>query len=74
MCRVSTRRLFTILHGDGIWTNSTQNPKKINLISNLPIKTNIFAKNTKFRTLNVEKSQKYVCGLPDGICRLDPKS
>jgi hypothetical protein len=27
-----------------------------------------------FRTIKVKKSQKFVWGLPNGICRLDPKS
>jgi hypothetical protein len=31
-------------------------------------------KKTVFRTLKVERSQKFVWGLPDGICRLHPKS
>jgi hypothetical protein len=33
-----------------------------------------FLKKTMFRTLKMERSQKFVWELPDGICRLDPKS
>jgi hypothetical protein len=33
-----------------------------------------FPKKTMFRTLKVLKSRKFVWEVPDGICRLNPKS
>jgi hypothetical protein len=48
------------------------NPKKIIRKPNLVGKNKNFSKKTVFRTLKVERSQKFV--LWDGICRLDSKS
>jgi hypothetical protein len=44
----------------------SKNPKSTNQNQKL-------LKKTVFRTLKVEKSQKFVWGLPDEICRLDQK-
>jgi hypothetical protein len=59
------------------FAGSTQNPKKMIGIPNLPIKTiqkENFPKKNMFNSLKVKKSQKFVRGLPDGICRLNSKS
>jgi hypothetical protein len=56
------------------FTGSTQNPKKIIRKPNLSIRLNIFPKKTMFSTLRKKRSQKFVLGLPDRICRLDLKS
>jgi hypothetical protein len=48
-------------------------PRKKFETSNLPIKTKIFSKKSMVSTLKVERSQKFVWGLPDEIGRLNPK-
>jgi hypothetical protein len=56
------------------FAGSTQNPKNIIGTSNQPFRTKIFPKKTIFSTLNKKRCQKFVWELPDGICRLNPKS
>jgi hypothetical protein len=46
------------------FAGSTQNPKKNIRTPNLSIRTKIFPKST----LKKKMSQKFVLGLPDGIC------
>jgi hypothetical protein len=50
------------------FAGSTQNPKKIIRTPNLPIRTKNSPKKTMVSTLKVYRSQKFVWGLPDGIC------
>jgi hypothetical protein len=79
MCRVSARRL-------SIYNFAWRLPKASNLQAefkilkkiigtpNLLIKTKKVLKKSMFSTSNVYRSQKFVWGLPNGICRLDSKS
>jgi hypothetical protein len=39
-----------------------------------PIQMKIFPKKSIFSTLKVLRSQKFLWGLPDRVCRLNPKS
>jgi hypothetical protein len=57
------------------FTSSTQNHKKmIETATNQPIEIKIISNKRMFSTSKVKRSQKFVLGLPDGVCRLNPKS
>jgi hypothetical protein len=50
------------------------NPKKNYKNIKSTNQNEIFPKKNMFSTLKVYRSKKFVWGLPDGICGLDPKS
>jgi hypothetical protein len=57
-----------------MFANSTQNPNKIIETPNQPIEIKKYSNKRMFSTSKVKRSQKFVWELPDGICRLNPKS
>jgi hypothetical protein len=56
------------------FASSTRKHKKIIEIPNQTIETKQISNKSMFSTSEVKRSQKFVWGLPDGICRLNPKS
>jgi hypothetical protein len=56
------------------FASSTQNHKKVIETPNQPIEIKKISNKSMFNTSKVKRSQKFVWGLPDGVCRLNPKS
>jgi hypothetical protein len=55
-------------------TSSTQKHKKVLETPNQPIEIKKISNKCMFSTSKVKRKQKFVWGLPDRICRLNPKS
>jgi hypothetical protein len=56
------------------FASSTQNHKKVVEIPNQPIEIKKISNKSMFSTSKVKRGQKFVWGLLDGICGLNPKS
>jgi cellulose biosynthesis protein BcsQ len=56
------------------FASSTQKHKKVIKTSNQPIEIKKMSSKSMFSTSKVKKRQKFVWELPDGICKLNPKS
>jgi hypothetical protein len=56
------------------FASSTQNYKKIIKTPNQPFEIKKISKKSFSSTSKVKRSQKFVWELPDGVCRLNPKS
>jgi cellulose biosynthesis protein BcsQ len=56
------------------FASSTQIHKKVIETANQQIKIKKITNKSMFSTSKVKRRQKFVWGLPDGACRLNPKS
>jgi hypothetical protein len=56
------------------FASSTQKYKKVIETPNQPIEIKKISNKSMFSTSKVKRRLKFVWGLPDGICRLNPKS
>jgi hypothetical protein len=56
------------------FASSTQKHKEVIETLNQPIEINKISNESMFSTSKVKRRQKIVWGLPDAVCRLNPKS
>jgi hypothetical protein len=56
------------------FASSTQQHKKFIETPNQPIEIKKISSKSMFSTSKVTRRQKFAWGLPDGVCRLNPKS
>jgi hypothetical protein len=56
------------------FASSTQKHKKVIETPNSPIEIKKISNKSMFSTSKVKRRQKFVWGLPDKVCRLNPKS
>jgi transposase len=56
------------------FTSSTQKHKKVIKTPNQPIEIKKISNKSMLSTSKVKRRQKFIWGLPDGVCRLNPKS
>jgi predicted HNH restriction endonuclease len=74
----NTSKVKKIKDTHGIYTTkfarSTQKHKKVIKTPNQPIEIKKISNKSRFSTSKVKRRQKFVWRLPDGVCRLNPKS
>jgi hypothetical protein len=56
------------------FASSTQKHKKVIETPNQPIEIQKIYNKSMFSASKMKRRQKFVWGLPDGVCRLNPKS
>jgi hypothetical protein len=64
----------SIFNTPKVENKTTQKHKKVIETPNQPIEIKKISNKSMFNTSKVKRSQKFVWGLPDGVCRLNPKS